>query len=93
MNIVLAPRAARDLRAIAASIRKENPPAAQTVLAAIFASINALSEHPRLGRQVSSAGVRRLPVSGTNYVAYYRIAREDGLVLHVRDGRRRPYQP
>jgi len=52
MNIVLAPRAARDLRAIAAYIRKENPPAAQTVLAAIFASIDALSEHPRLGRQV-----------------------------------------
>ena len=49
MNIVLAPRAARDLRAIAAYIRKENPPAAQTVLAAIFASIDALSEHPRLG--------------------------------------------
>ena len=93
MNIVLAPRAGRDLRAIAAYIRKDNPPAAQTVLASIFASINTLSQHPCLGRQVSKAGVRRLPISGTNYIAYYRIAGEDLLVLHVRDGRRKPYRP
>jgi addiction module RelE/StbE family toxin len=93
MNIVLAPRAGRDLRAIAGYLRKENPLAAQTVLAAIFASIDALCEHPRLGRKTAKAGVRRLPIPGTNYIAFYRIAREDVVVLHVRDGRRRPYRP
>jgi addiction module RelE/StbE family toxin len=92
MNIVLSPRATRDLRAIAAHIRKENPPAAQAVLTTIAASIDALREHPRLGRKTAKAGVRRLPIPGTNYLAYYRIAGEEVRVLHVRDGRRKPYR-
>jgi plasmid stabilization system protein ParE len=93
MNIVLAPRASRDLRANAAYLRGENPAAAHAVLAAIFNSIDALREHPRLGRKTAKAGVRRLPIPGTKYTAFYRIAREDAIVLHVRDGRRKPYLP
>jgi plasmid stabilization system protein ParE len=53
----------------------------------------ALRDHPRLGRKTAKPGVRRLPIPATNYLAYYRIAGEDVRVLHVRDGRRAPYQP
>jgi toxin ParE1/3/4 len=93
MRVVLAPRAARDLRAIAAYTRQEKPLAAQATIAAIAAAIETLSEQPRLGRKVTSAGVRRLPVPRTPFIAYYRIASEEVLVLHVRHGRRRPYRP
>jgi addiction module RelE/StbE family toxin len=91
MNIVLAPRAARDLRTIAAYLRQENPGAAQTVLAAISGSFDALREHPLLGRKTAKPGVRRLPIPATNYLAYYRVAGDTLRVLHVRDGRRKPY--
>ena len=92
MKVILAPRATRDLHAIAAYIRNENPSAAQAVLSMIVTSIEKLSEHPRMGRRLNAAGVRRMPISRTPYIAFYRIAGEEVLILHVRDGRRKPFR-
>jgi len=93
MILVLAPRAGRDLRAIAAHINHNNPLAAQAIIASIVASIEILSEQPLLGRKVNAQGVRRILVPRTPYIAYYRIAGEEVMILHVRDGRRKPFAP
>jgi len=58
MKVILAPRATRDLRAIAAYIRNENPSAAHAVISMIVASIENLSQFPRTGRRLNAAGVR-----------------------------------
>jgi addiction module RelE/StbE family toxin len=93
MKVVLAKRAARDIRAIEAYVRNENPQAAKDTIAAMAAAIETLTLHPNSGRKVTAHGVRRFPVPRTPYLAYYRIAGEEVLILHVRDGRRRPYTP
>jgi toxin ParE1/3/4 len=92
MTVILAPRATRDLRAIAACLRRENPSAALATLSVIAASIDNLSQHPQMGRRLNTAGVRRLAIPRTPYVAFYRIAGDDILVFHVRDGRRKPFR-
>jgi plasmid stabilization system protein ParE len=48
MRAALAPRAARDLRAIFAYIREENPTAAQAMLAIVVAAVETLCEQPGL---------------------------------------------
>lgn len=93
MKAALAPRAARDLRAIFAYIREENPTAAQAMLAIIVAAVETLCEQPRLGRKIGASGARRLAIPRTPYIAYYRIDGDEVLILHVRDGRRKPYRP
>jgi addiction module RelE/StbE family toxin len=92
MKVILAPRATRDWRAIAAYIRNENPSAAQAMLSLIFASIEKLSEHPRMGRRLNAAGAGRMPISRTPYIAFYRIAGKEVPILHARDGRRKPFR-
>jgi plasmid stabilization system protein ParE len=92
MRTALAHRAARDLRAIFAYIREENPAAAHPMLAAVVGAIEMLCEQPRLGREVTAAGARRLAIPRTPYIAYYRIEGDEVLILHVRDGRRKPYR-
>ena len=91
--MILAPHATRDLHAIASYIRNENPSAAQAVLSLIVTSIEKVrSEHPLMGRRLNAASVRRMPISRTPYIAFYRIAGEEVPILHVRDGRRKPFR-
>ena len=93
MTLVLAPRAARDIRRIAAYLREHDANSALETLSLIVTSIQNLERFPHLGRNMSDLPHRRLPIPRTHYVAFYRIAGGDVLVLHVRDGRRGPPKP
>jgi plasmid stabilization system protein ParE len=64
MNVVLAPRALRDLEDIAAYLNDRSPSASRKVLGAIKSSIETLAAFPEIGRLVDDAGHRRLRRSG-----------------------------
>jgi len=93
MNAILAPRAHRDLEAIAEYLVQRSPAGGANVLAAIKSSIEMLEAFPELGRIVDDAGRRRLPVSRFPYVIYYRIEGSEILILHIRHTSRRPIDP
>lgn len=90
MIVDYTPRALRDLERIAAYLGGHNPTAMQRILAAIQELISTLEQLPELGKPVRGAQ-RRLPIPRTSYLVYYRIWGEEVLILHIRDGRRRPY--
>ncbi len=90
MIVDYTPRALRDLRGIAAFLGEHNPAAMQRILAAIQHSIDNLQHFPDLGKPVRGKQ-RRVPVPRTAYLVYYRIAGEEVLILHIRDGRRKPH--
>ena len=62
LELVLAPRALRDLQAISDYLKLRSPTGARRVLASLKASLVALQSSPGLGVRVSEAGHRRLPV-------------------------------
>jgi addiction module RelE/StbE family toxin len=91
MRVVLAPRAMRDLRKIAAYLRDHNPVAADAAITGIVKSIENLAQFPLLGRSIEARKVRRLSIPGSNYIAYYRLSGGDVIIFHVCDDRRKPY--
>jgi toxin ParE1/3/4 len=80
-----------DLEAIGDFIALDNPVAAQRMMVGLVASVDALRDHPNLGRPGRLTGTRELVVSGTPYVVPYRVQGDDVQILAVfRDARRWP---
>ncbi len=90
MIVEYAPRALRDLHGIAAYLGEHNRTSMLRVLAAIQQSIDNLRDFPELGKAVRGKQ-RAIPVPRTVYVVYYRVAGDTVQILHIRDGRRKPY--
>ena len=93
MRRVYAPRAIRDLRHIGAYLSQYSPSGARRPLGEIKATLEILAEIPRIGRLIDAAGHRRIPVIRCPYAIYYRIDRDNGLVLHIRHTARKPIEP
>ena len=89
-EVVVAPRAEAELRAIWLAIARENPPAADRVLLAIDEKISRLKEYPDLGvrRNDISQGARIL-IEG-NYLLLYEHRKDQDVVdiISIIDGRR-----
>jgi plasmid stabilization system protein ParE len=73
MIATYAPRAYRDLEAIAEYLVHRSPSGAARVLAAIRSSIATLEAFPEIGPVVDDFGRRKLSVSRFPYVIYYRM--------------------
>jgi addiction module RelE/StbE family toxin len=93
MIATYAPRAYRDLEAIVEYLGQRSPTGAANVLTAIKASVEMLEAFPEIGRMVDGAGHRRIPVSRFPYVLYYRIGKDEIIILHIRHTSRRPVDP
>lgn len=65
--------ALQDLDDIGTYISFESPKAAESVVRRIIESVAALTYHPRLGRVGRDPSTRELVVSGTPYIAVYRL--------------------
>jgi toxin ParE1/3/4 len=78
-----------DLEAIGDFIALDNAVAAQRMAAGLAASVDALRDHPNLGRPGRLTGTRELVVSGTPYVVPYRVLGDDVQILAVFHGARR----
>jgi toxin ParE1/3/4 len=78
-----------DLEAIGDFIAHDNPVAAERTVVRLVASVDALRDHPNLGRPGRLTGTRELVVSGTPNVVPYRVLDEDVQILAVFHGARR----
>lgn len=83
MRVRLSKRAARDLAEIADTLAGANPGAALSVGAAIAASQQLLSEHPRIGRLQRGRDLRKLVVPRYGCLIYYRVIERADLVAIV----------
>ncbi len=71
-EIVWSPVALARLREIRAYIAQDNPEAAERVATRIVALVEALRQHPHLGRGGNEPGIRELVVGGTPFIVVYR---------------------
>jgi toxin ParE1/3/4 len=78
-----------DLEAIGDFIARDNPVAAKRLVVSLVASVDALRDHPNLGRPGRLAETRELVVAGTPYIVPYRVLGDDVEILAVFHGARR----
>ena len=75
-----------DLEAIGDFIARDNPVAAKQLVVSLVASVDALRDHPNLGRPGRLAETRELVVAGTPYIVPYRVLGDDVEILAVFHG-------
>ena len=87
-------RALARLRQIRDYVAKDKPDAAARLASRIVALVEALKEHPYLGRTGSESGVRELVVGGTPYLIFYRVRSNRVTIATIwhgaQSGQRRP---
>ena len=76
VEIVWSPLARARLREIRAYVAQDKPDAAAKLATRIVSLVEALREHPYLGRAGSEPGVRELVMGGTPYLIFYRVQGE-----------------
>jgi len=74
LEVVWSPLARARLREIRSYVARDKPDAAARLAIRIVALVEALKEHPYLGRMGSEPDVRELVVGGTPYLVFYRIS-------------------
>lgn len=65
--------ALRDLDDIGSYIALDNARAAEHVIRRIVETVSVLAWHPKIGRVLGDGDTRRLTVTGTPYIAFYRL--------------------
>jgi toxin ParE1/3/4 len=73
VEIVWSPLARARLQEIRAYVALENPQAAEKLATRIVAMVEALREHPYLGRAGAEPGIRELVIGRTPYIILYRV--------------------
>ncbi|MGA8500804.1 MAG: type II toxin-antitoxin system RelE/ParE family toxin [Candidatus Sulfotelmatobacter sp.] len=73
LEIVWSPRALARLQEIRTFVARDKPEAAARLATRIVSLVEAVKEHPFLGRAGSEPGVRELVVGGTPYLIFYRV--------------------
>ncbi len=66
-------RALARLDAVGVHIARDNPEAAAAVIVRLVSAVDALAEHPALGRVGRISGTRELVVTGLPYIVAYRV--------------------
>lgn len=65
--------ALRDLDDIGSYIALDSPRAAEHIVRRIVEAVAMLAWHPKLGRVLMDGDTRRLTITGTPYIAFYRL--------------------
>jgi addiction module RelE/StbE family toxin len=78
-----------DLETIGDHVARDNPPAAQRLVARIAAAADALGDHPYVGKPGRMTGTRELVVADTPYIVPYRVRGDEVEILAVFHGSRR----
>jgi toxin ParE1/3/4 len=72
LEIVWSPLARARLREIRAYAARDQPQAAERLAIRIVAVVEALRDHPYMGRVGAEPGIRELVIGGTPYIVLYR---------------------
>jgi toxin ParE1/3/4 len=73
VEIVWSTLARTRLREIRAYVARDKPEAAERLATRIVAMVEALRNHPRLGRVGAEPGIRELVIGSTPYIVLYRV--------------------
>ena len=73
LEIVWSPLVRAPLQEIRAYVAKDKPDAAERLATRIVAVVEALRNHPHLGRAGADPGIRELVIGGTPYIVLYRV--------------------
>jgi toxin ParE1/3/4 len=73
VEIVWSPLQRSRLRQIRAYVARDKPDAAERLAMRIVAMVEALRNHPRLGRAGAEPGIRELVIGNTPYIVLYRV--------------------
>lgn len=83
LEIVWAPLARARLAEIRAYVAMDKPDAAERLATRIVAVVEALRNHPHLGRAGAEPGIRELIIGGTPYSILYRIRGKRVIILTI----------
>lgn len=83
VEIVWSPLARARLREIHAFVALDKPGAAERLATRIVAVVEALRQHPYLGRAGAEPGIRELVIGGTPYVILYRVHGKRALISTI----------
>jgi toxin ParE1/3/4 len=83
VEIVWSALARARLRDIRAYIARDKPYAAEKLATRIIVLVEALKDHPHLGRAGSEPGVRELIVGGTPYLILYKVLGKTVLISTI----------
>lgn len=86
LEIVWSPRALAGLQEIRTYVARDKPEAAARLATRIVSLVEALREHPYLGRGGTEPGVRELVVGGTPYLIFYRVQAKRVTILTIWHG-------
>ena len=86
MEIVWSRRARARLLEIRAHVAKDKPEAAARLATRIVVVVEALRNHPSLGRVGAEPGVRELVIGGTPYVVLYSVKRSHIVISTIWHG-------
>jgi addiction module RelE/StbE family toxin len=89
LEIVWSPLALARLREIRAYVAKDKPDAASRLAMRIFAVVEALRDHPYLGRAGAEPDIRELVIGGTPYVVLYRVQADHVIIGTIWHGAQR----
>ena len=92
VEIVWSPLARTRLQEIRAYVAMDKPQAAARLATRIVAVVEALREHPYLGRAGAEPGIRELVIGGTPYIAAYRIEGERVTISTIWHGAMRKHR-
>jgi toxin ParE1/3/4 len=86
LEIVWSPRALAGLQEIRTYVARDKPEAAARLATRIVSLVEALREHPYLGRGGTEPGARELVVGGTPYLIFYRVQAKRATILAIWHG-------
>lgn len=89
VEIVWSPLARTRLREIRAYVAQDQPEAAERLGLRIVAMVEALRNHPHLGRVGAEPGIRELVIGGTSYIVLYRVVGEGVVISTIWHGAQR----
>jgi toxin ParE1/3/4 len=74
------------LQEIHAYVEQDKPEAAERLAIRIVAMVEALRNHPHLGRLGAESGIRELVIGGTPYIVLYRVQGERVVISTIWHG-------
>lgn len=86
IEIVWSSLAATRLQRIRAFVAQDKPEAAERLALRIVAVVEALRNHPRLGRPGADPDFRELVIGGTPYIVFYRVQDNRVMISTIHHG-------